>query len=130
MCVLRRFSNVRLFETLCTIAHQSPLSWGFSRQEDWSGLLCPPPQDLPDPGIESTSPASLLHWQVDSLPLSHQGIQSDLHCLTIPAASRRTHTGTFLIRFYLKVGNQSWACFFQCVSVSSSVTHSVIALTP
>ena len=58
MCVLRRFSNVRLFETLCTIAHQSPLSWGFSRQEDWSGLLCPPPQDLPDPGIESTSVVS------------------------------------------------------------------------
>jgi len=32
---------------------------GFSRQEYWSGLLCPPPGDLPDPGIEPTSPASL-----------------------------------------------------------------------
>ena len=33
-------------------AHQAPLSMGFSRQEYWSGLLCPPPGDLPDPGIE------------------------------------------------------------------------------
>ena len=31
---------------------QVPLSMGFSRQEYWSGLLCPPPGDLPDPGIE------------------------------------------------------------------------------
>ena len=40
-----------------TIAHQAPLSMGFSRQEYWSGLPCPPPGDLPNPGIE---PASLL----------------------------------------------------------------------
>ena len=42
--------------TLQTIAHQIPLSMGFSRQEYWSGLPCPPPGDLPDPGIKSTSP--------------------------------------------------------------------------
>ena len=42
---------------------------GFSRQEYWSGLLCPPPEDLPDPGIEPASPT----LQVDSLPLSHEG---------------------------------------------------------
>ena len=40
---------------------------GFSRQDYWRGLPCPPPGDLPDPGIESTSPA----LQVGSLPLSH-----------------------------------------------------------
>ena len=40
---------------------------GFSRQEYWRGLPCPPPGDLPDPGITS---ASLLHWQAGSLPLS------------------------------------------------------------
>ena len=34
-----------------TIAHQAPLSMGFSRQEDWSGLPCPSPGDLPDPGL-------------------------------------------------------------------------------
>ena len=40
-----------------TVAHQAPLSLGFPRQEDWSGLPCPPPGDLPDPGIEPESPA-------------------------------------------------------------------------
>ena len=38
-----------------TIAYQPPLSVGFSRQEYWSGLPCPPPGNLPDPGIEPTS---------------------------------------------------------------------------
>ena len=33
---------------------QAPLSMGFPRQEYWSGLPCPPPGDLPDPGIEPT----------------------------------------------------------------------------
>ena len=52
--------------TLWTVAHQTPLSMGFSRQEYWSGLQCPPPGDLPDPGIELTSPVTLA--QADSLP--------------------------------------------------------------
>ena len=39
-----------------------------SRQEHWRGLLCPPPEHLPDPGV-----LRLLHWQASSLPLSHQG---------------------------------------------------------
>ena len=50
-------SRVRLFATPWTVARQAPLSMGFSRQEYWSGLPCPPPGDLPDPGIE---PASLI----------------------------------------------------------------------
>ena len=54
-CVLSCFRLVRLFATLWTIAHQAPLSVGFSRQEYWSGLLCPNPGDLPDPGIEPKS---------------------------------------------------------------------------
>ena len=40
---------------LWTVAHHAPLSMGFSRQEYWSVLLCPPPRDLPDPGIEPES---------------------------------------------------------------------------
>ena len=39
------------------VAHQAPLSMGFSRQIYWSGLPWPPPGDLPNPGIEPTSPA-------------------------------------------------------------------------
>ena len=53
--VLSHFSSVQLFVTLRTVAHQAPLSMGFSRQEYWSGLPCPPPGDLPDPGIEPVS---------------------------------------------------------------------------
>ena len=49
------------FVTPQTVAHQAPLSMGFSGQEHWSGLSCPPPGNLPNPGIEPvsfTSPAS------------------------------------------------------------------------
>ena len=44
---------------------------GSSRQEYWSGLTCPPPEDLPNPGIELISLTS--HWQVGSLPLAPLG---------------------------------------------------------
>ena len=45
-------SCVRLLAALWTIICQAPLSMGFSRQEYWSGLPCPPPGDLPTPGME------------------------------------------------------------------------------
>ena len=48
-CVL---SYVRLFATPWTVAHQTSLSMGLSRQEYWRGLPCPPPGDLPNPGTE------------------------------------------------------------------------------
>ena len=51
--------RVRLFATPWTAAHQAPLSMGFSRKEHWSGLPCPPPGDLPSPGTEPVSLASL-----------------------------------------------------------------------
>ena len=72
--------------TLWTIIHQAPLSAGFSRQEYWSGLLCPPPGDLPDLEIEplslmspalasgffttSTPWEALIHIQFSSVQLS------------------------------------------------------------
>ena len=62
-------SQVQLFVTPWTVAHQAPLSMGFSRQEYWSGLPCPPPGDLPSPGIKPMSPASPA-LKADSLPLS------------------------------------------------------------
>ena len=58
--MLSCFSHVQLFATPRTVAHQAPLSIGFSRQKYWSGLPCPPPGDRPNPGIEPvslTSPA-------------------------------------------------------------------------
>ena len=54
-CVPSHFSHVWLGATLETVARQAPLSMGFSRQEYCSGVLCPPPGDLPDPGIKFTS---------------------------------------------------------------------------
>ena len=45
-------------ETLWTVAHKAPLSMGFSRQEYWSGLPCPPPGDLPNSGIKPMSLSS------------------------------------------------------------------------
>ena len=68
LCVLGCFSRVRLFATLWTVARQAPLSMGFSRQEYWSGLPCPPPGDPPNPGTEPASPASPVGWVV----LHHQ----------------------------------------------------------
>ena len=64
VCVLSCFSHVQLFATPWIVARQAPLSMGFSRQEYWSGLPCPPAGDLPDPEIEPASPA----LQADSLP--------------------------------------------------------------
>ena len=58
VCMLICFSCVRLFVILWTVAHQAPLSMGFSRQEYWSGLPLPPPGDLPDSVIEQISPVS------------------------------------------------------------------------
>ena len=71
VCLLcaKSLSHVRLFATPWAGMHQAPQSRGFSRWECWSGLPCPSPGDLPDPGIE---PCLLtMHLQVDSLPLQH-----------------------------------------------------------
>ena len=66
---VKSLSPVRLFVTLWTVAHQAPLSMGFSRQEYWNGLPFSPPGDLSDPGIELRSPA----LQADSLPSEPSG---------------------------------------------------------
>ena len=55
------------FVTPYTEAHQAPLSMGFSRQEYWSGVATPSLGDLPDPGMETSSPAL---GDADSLPPS------------------------------------------------------------
>ena len=54
---VKSLSLVQLFVTPWTVAYQAPPSLGFSRQEYWSGLPFVSPGDLPDPGIESSSPA-------------------------------------------------------------------------
>ena len=63
--MLSRFRHVPLFVIPWTIVFQVPLSMGFSKQDYWSGLPCPPPGDLPDP--------RLLPSQAGSLPLVPPG---------------------------------------------------------
>ena len=58
-----------LFVTPGTVAHQAPLFMGFPRQECWSGLPFLPPGDLPDLGVKPASSA----WLANSFPLSLQG---------------------------------------------------------
>ena len=82
------FNCAQLVATLWIVAHQTPLSVGFSRQEYWFGLPFASPGDLPDPGIE---PCSTI-LQADSLPSEPPGkpifiyqfhlVQSQL-CLTL-----------------------------------------------
>ena len=62
-------SRVWLFATPWTVAHKTPPSIEFSRQVYWSGLPFPSPGDLPDPGLESGSPA----LQTDALPSEPPG---------------------------------------------------------
>ena len=69
MCVCQSLIHVQLFATPWTVAHQAPLSMGFSRQEYWSGLPFPSPGDLPNPGIKPRSPT----FQADSLPSEPPG---------------------------------------------------------
>ena len=68
LLLFSHFNHVWLGATLQTAARQAPPSMGFSRQEYWSGLPCPPPGDLPNPGIEPRCPA-----------LSHQESPYQMH---------------------------------------------------
>ena len=82
---VKSLSRVGLFVTPWTVAHQASLSMGFSRQEYWSGLPCPPPGDLADTGIKPGSPA----LQADSLPSEPPGKPwVDSTCIYL-----YTHTG-------------------------------------
>ena len=77
-------SHIWLFVIPGTVAHHTPMSIGFSRQEYWSGLPFPSPGGLPDPGVEPVSPA----LAVDSLPLNH--LRNICDYLSSVAPSRRS----------------------------------------
>ena len=80
--VVESLSHVQLFAILWTVAHQAPLFMEFSRQEYWSELPFPIPEDIPHPGIEPKSHMSPA-LGVDSLPLHHLGspFNTNLQCL-------------------------------------------------
>ena len=83
----RELSNVQLFVTPWTLAHQAPLSTEFSRQESWSRLPLPTPGDLPTQGLNLL----LLHWQVDSLPLSYLGSPPTPYCSQMKSSASFDH---------------------------------------
>ena len=115
-------SHVQLFVTPWTVAHQASLSMGFSRQEDWSGLPCPPPGDLPNPGIKLRSPA----LQVDSLPSEPPGMPInnvrlkenskalfDRLCLVCPTEQNDSETAWSITQYFLI---KYWSGLFHHVS--------------
>ena len=80
-------SCVQLFVTPWTAAHQAPQSMGFSRQENWSRLPCPPPGDPPDPGIEPTclvSPALAGGFFTTGAPLGAPDCPADSYGIGVP----------------------------------------------
>ena len=101
-CMLSHFSHVWLFETLWTVACQAPLFMGFSRQEYWCGLPCPPPGELPYPGIKLTSPASP-KLQVNYLPTELPGKPKYI-CIY-------THTYIYIYIFLLVVILNGTSCY-------------------
>ena len=119
-CMLSHFSRVRLFANPWTGAHQAPLSMGFSRQEYWSGLPCPLPGNLPNPGIKPSSP-EVPALQADSLPLSPQGRPTSSLCLISLPEKLTEFTVTFNLldyRFIIKGYKSGTARQKRCIRQS------------
>ena len=83
VCVCMCAQSCAALQFPWTVAHQSPLSMGFSRQEYWDGLAFPTPGDLPNPGIEPRPPT----LQADSLPPEPQGSPRILEWVAYPFSS-------------------------------------------
>ena len=117
MYMLSCFSHVWVFATLWTMACQAPLSMGFSRREYWSELPCPPPGDLPNPGIEHRSPP----LQVDSLPSEPPGKLRDSWG-TVKVCFHRVHYGPNKKKLAETIQKQSFMSA-RTVSVLFAVIH-------
>ena len=102
VCVCVCVKSFQLCLTLCDptdCTHQAPLSLGFSRQEYWSGLPCPPPGDLPDQGSNPYL-LHLLHWQAGSSALAPPGKPS-LWCISFLISLPSMHSVTQKLIFHL-----------------------------
>ena len=86
------------------VAREAPLSMGFSRQEYWSGLPCPPPGDLPDPGIKPTSLMSPA-LAGEFFPIRGTGEAPDIFIYT---CTQKHIQGYSLHYFHDKAGNNLW----------------------
>ena len=109
--MLSRFSCVQLFATLWTVARQAPLSVGFSRHEYRSGFPCPPPGDLPHPGIKLsslTSPAltggfftTSATWKAHNLCIKMYNKKVITWGTKIPHAAEHLRSNTVKINKYI-----------------------------
>ena len=88
-------SDVSNSVTLCTVAHQAPLSMGFPREECWSGLPRPPPGDLPNPGLKPVSlnsPALASRFYTTSTtPGKVEVMESKMFSITSPSSSYKVN---------------------------------------
>ena len=110
-------SHVQVFAIPWTVAHQAPLSMGFSRQEYWRGLPYPSPGDLPNLGIEP----GLLHCRKILYSLSYKGSPYVLIRQTHSAISFRDNdSATNRKHLLLTLSNRSlkWVCqvTYRCFS--------------
>ena len=134
------FCRVWLFVTLWTVAGQALLSMGFSRQEYWSGLPCPPPGDLLHPGTEPVSPASASGFFITEplgkiRALSNLYIQSLLFSISQSLSSipiSFSFTFTWLSQVFLLHHNSNFNSIYWVSSyfvlISNLYFHSIIIL--
>ena len=113
LCLIAQ--SVWLFATPWIAVLQAPLSMGFSRQEYWSGLPCPPPGDLPNPGIKLRSPT----LQVDSLPSEPPGSPRILEWVAYPFSR-----GTFQPRNQTRVSCIAGE-LFSCWATREALENSI-----
>ena len=105
---VKSLSRVRLFATPWTIAHQAPPFMGFSRQEYWSGLPFPSPEDLPNPGTEPRSPTLQAGALTSEPPLAQRK--------SLKSHSNRRH----YYHCYPVAGHLPWGAI-QCLSLGTFV---------
>ena len=94
-------SSILAWRIPWTVAYQAPPSMRFSRQEYWSGLPFPSPEDLPDPGIEPRSPA----FQADALTSEPPGkpLKANLIIGRLLLKVKLTHQPQYLIRYWVTI---------------------------
>ena len=111
------FNSICFFETPWTVARQVALSMGFSRQEYWSVLPFPFQVILPTQGWNSCL-LCILHWQTDSLPLSHLESPGIVQSLIVTGGKKKKKKK----KVKVLVTKSCWAL---CISVDCSPSQSL-----
>ena len=106
----KSLSRVQLFATPWTVAHQAPLSMGFSRQEYWSGLPFPSPGNLSDPGNEPESPT----WKADGNTIQRLSSLFKVTPLIIGGGGDQAHVILTLKAFYSLLFAGGGAPLYNC----------------